>query len=52
MPEIEIVFTIIIENPLEEEDERTIEQKRQDKILLEKIKKYGAFNDQGEWTQE
>lgn len=50
MSEIEIVFTIIIEEPLEE-DERTIEQKRQDKILLENIKKYGAFNDQGEWIQ-
>lgn len=48
---IELIFTL--ENDKDEENiTLNLEQLRKAKELLEKIKKYGMFNEQGEWVDE
>lgn len=44
---IEIILSI--SKPTKEEEIKKIEE---DKELLEKIKKYGMFNEEGEWIQQ
>lgn len=49
--DIELIFTL--ENDKDEDDiTLNLEQLRKAKELLEKIKKYGMFNEQGEWIDE
>jgi len=49
MPTIEI--TLVIRDEDETVSAKEIEKRRKDKELLEKIEKYGMFNDKGEWVQ-
>jgi hypothetical protein len=49
---LEIEITLTIENEDVEADKiKTIRQQREDKKLLEKIEKYGMFDEKGEWQQ-
>lgn len=46
---MKIKINISISKPSKQEEE--MKKKEEDKLLLEKLKKYGMFNDKGEWVE-
>ena len=45
---MKIQIELSITKPSKKEE---LQKQEEDRLLLEKIKKYGMFNDQGEWVQ-
>ncbi len=51
MAEIELVFTLTTVDDAIERDQARQQKRKEDQELLDKIKAYGHFNEDGEWEQ-